>query len=53
MVNIIIKGKFVVEGLNGFNNVKLPLKYLEIKVFPIQPYQIEAFSSYEEKEDSD
>ena len=53
MTELIIKGKFIIEGLPGFNNVKFPLKYLKLKMFPVQPYMVEAFSSYEEKEDNE
>ena len=49
MTDITIKGKFTIEGLSGFDNVKLPLRFLKLKLFPIQQYMIEALSSYEEK----
>ena len=48
MTEIIIKGKFVVEGISAFDNVRFPLKLLKLKIFPMQPYRIEQFLSYEE-----
>ncbi len=50
MTDIKIRGKFTVEELPGFDKVKQPLRFLQLKLFPMQPFQVEAFSAYEEKE---
>ena len=52
MTEMTIRGKFTIEDLPGFDNVKQPLKYLKLKMFPIQPYMVEGFSSYEEPTES-
>ena len=49
MTDIEIREKFIIDGLPGFDLVKLPLKYLRLKIFPIQPYLVEAFTSWQEE----
>ena len=45
-MKIKIKGEFTIEMDNGMmNNVKQPLSYLELEVFEMTPFRLNAFTS--------
>ena len=48
-MKIKIKGKFVIEEGINMDNVKQPLAYLEIEVYPTTPISVNAFSSHKEE----
>ena len=49
-MKIKIRGKFIIEEGIPMNNVKQPLEYLEIEIYPTNPYVVNAFSSYKEED---